>query len=289
MFRSKSDYIVRFLPRELKIVPTLNHNNVVKVYDVSFMSKSDYIVRFLPRELKIVPTLNHNNVVKYLKANEIAHRDLKCENIFLDRYGNIKLGDFGFSRIMHNGDVSYTFCGSKGYVPPEILKSQPHIGFYVDLWSLGVVMFVTVTGLMPYDDRKPKKMLLKQLQHRCNAKRNVLSNFRSQPHIGFYVDLWSLGVVMFVTVTGLMPYDDRKPKKMLLKQLQHRLTFPEKVPLSEEVKLLIFDILHPVPEKRKPYPEILKSSWLVNTPYHFRSKESLDPIKEEETLKNGKK
>ncbi|EJW83077.1 hypothetical protein WUBG_06011, partial [Wuchereria bancrofti] len=66
---------------------------------------------------------------------------------------------------MQNNDVSHTFCGSRAYVPPEVLRSQPYTSFTVDLWSLGVVLFVMVAGLMPYDNQNPRQMLSKQLQH----------------------------------------------------------------------------------------------------------------------------
>ncbi|VBB26737.1 unnamed protein product [Acanthocheilonema viteae] len=151
---------------------------------------------------------------------EVAHRDLKCENIFLDIYGNIKLGDFGFSRLMHSNDISHTFCGSRAYVPPEVLRSQPYTGFSVDLWSAGIVLFVMVTGLMPYNDQNPQRMLSKQLQH--------------------------------------------------------RLTFPRRILISKEVKTLIYEILHPIPSQRKQYSDILTSTWLADTPYKFRTANNCD-------------
>ncbi|KHN76274.1 Testis-specific serine/threonine-protein kinase 1, partial [Toxocara canis] len=157
----------------------------------------------------------------YLKSLEVVHRDLKCENVFLDSCDNVKLGDFGFSRYMHAGDESRTFCGSRAYTAPEVLRSRPYSGFAVDIWSAGVVLYVMVTGLMPYDDRYPRKMLAKQLQH--------------------------------------------------------RITFPSRRPLSEEVKRLIFEMLHPVPTKRKQYPQIIKSPWLINTPYRMRIEERPSP------------
>lgn len=66
------------------------------------------------------------SAVQYLHALEIAHRDLKCENIFLTINNSIKLGDFGFARhcIDDLGEciLSDTFCGSAAYAAPEILQ-----------------------------------------------------------------------------------------------------------------------------------------------------------------------
>jgi serine kinase len=53
----------------------------------------------------------------------IVHRDLKCENVFLDLYNNVKLRDFDFARKLETNDVSKTFCGSRAYVTPEISYS----------------------------------------------------------------------------------------------------------------------------------------------------------------------
>ncbi|KAK6104076.1 Protein kinase domain family protein [Brugia pahangi] len=115
---------------------------------------------------------------------------------------------------MHNNDVSCTFCGSRAYVPPEVLKSQPYTSFTVDLWSLGVVLLVMVTGLMPYDDQNPRRMLSKQLQH--------------------------------------------------------KLTFPHKILISEEVKTLIYEILHPI------HLSVSHIRILTGIPYKFCTRDNCD-------------
>lgn len=76
------------------------------------------------------------------------HRDLKCENIFLDRHTNIKLGDFGFARVLAPTDVSDTHCGSKAYVALELLRGKNYTGNASDIWSAGVVLFIMLTGLI---------------------------------------------------------------------------------------------------------------------------------------------
>lgn len=66
------------------------------------------------------------NAVKYLHDMNIAHRDLKCENILLTFHNNIKICDFGFARNCIDSFGEYvfsnTFCGSAAYAPPEILQ-----------------------------------------------------------------------------------------------------------------------------------------------------------------------
>uniref|UniRef100_A0A183EVB5 Protein kinase domain-containing protein n=1 Tax=Gongylonema pulchrum TaxID=637853 RepID=A0A183EVB5_9BILA len=104
--------------------------------------------------------------LQYLKSVEVVHRDIKCENILLDACENVKMTDFGFARVLKSGEKSKTFCGSRAYLAPEIIRAQPYDGYLSDMWSAGIVLYVMTTGMMPYDDKHIKRMLEKQLQHR---------------------------------------------------------------------------------------------------------------------------
>lgn len=67
-------------------------------------------------------TLKVAEAVKYLHDLNITHRDLKLENMLIDSTNNIKICDFGFVKQCTETDLSKTFCGSKSYAAPEILK-----------------------------------------------------------------------------------------------------------------------------------------------------------------------
>lgn len=69
--------------------------------------------------------LQVSDAVRYLHDLNITHRDLKLENMLIDRLNNIKLCDFGFVKRCNDDDLSKTFCGSKSYAAPEILKVSP--------------------------------------------------------------------------------------------------------------------------------------------------------------------
>lgn len=82
-----------------------------------------------------------------------VHRDLKLENILLDKAENVKLLDFGFARE-YEGKTNYlqTFCGTICYSAPEMLKGEKYAGEKVDVWSLGIILYALLCGELPFDD-----------------------------------------------------------------------------------------------------------------------------------------
>ncbi|KAI1949452.1 hypothetical protein LOY89_005914 [Ophidiomyces ophidiicola] len=91
--------------------------------------------------------------VAYVHSKSCVHRDLKLENILLDKHENVKLCDFGFTRE-YEGKASYlqTFCGTICYSAPEMLKGEKYAGEKVDVWSLGIILYALVAGELPFDD-----------------------------------------------------------------------------------------------------------------------------------------
>ncbi|PFH58098.1 hypothetical protein XA68_14143 [Ophiocordyceps unilateralis] len=91
--------------------------------------------------------------VSYVHLQSCVHRDLKLENILLDRHENVKLVDFGFTRE-YEGRTNHlqTFCGTICYAAPEMLRGEKYAGEKVDVWSLGVILFALLCGELPFDD-----------------------------------------------------------------------------------------------------------------------------------------
>lgn len=91
--------------------------------------------------------------VTYVHAKKCVHRDLKLENILLDKLGNVKLVDFGFTRE-YQGSTSYlqTWCGTVCYSAPEMLKGEKYAGEKVDVWSLGIILYALLCGELPFDE-----------------------------------------------------------------------------------------------------------------------------------------
>jgi len=93
--------------------------------------------------------------IKYLHERNIVHRDIKPENILLiDRDLNIKIADFGLAKIIGEESFTSTLCGTPSYVAPEILEQGNRRRYTraVDVWSLGVVLYICLCGFPPFSD-----------------------------------------------------------------------------------------------------------------------------------------
>jgi MAP/microtubule affinity-regulating kinase len=80
----------------------------------------------------------------------IAHRDIKLENIILDEELNPKIIDFGFSTCIQADKKIKIFCGTPSYMAPEVVQRKEYRGEGADIWALGVMLFVCITGIFPF-------------------------------------------------------------------------------------------------------------------------------------------
>ena len=88
----------------------------------------------------------------------------KCENILLCSNNQIKIADFGFARFLPANEMSTTFCGSAAYAAPELLQGLPYQGPKVDIWSLGVILYIMICSSMPFRDTNIKTLLSDQVR-----------------------------------------------------------------------------------------------------------------------------
>eukprot|EP00903_Cladosiphon_okamuranus_P020574 g18885.t1 len=161
---------------EANIMRELNHANVVSIYDF-FQEDPNYFYMVLELmeggELfgRIVKKAYYNEAeardvckillgaVSYIHSRGIVHRDLKPENLLLASPNDdtsIRLADFGFASSVREGYL-ITACGTPGYVAPEMLKNLPY-KTSVDVWSVGVIIYVLLAGYPPFYDRDQKRM-----------------------------------------------------------------------------------------------------------------------------------
>ncbi|XP_060851768.1 cGMP-dependent protein kinase, isozyme 1-like [Rhopalosiphum padi] len=91
----------------------------------------------------------------YLHGADVVYRDLKPENLLLDRQGFVKLVDFGFAKkLQPRGKKTWTFCGTPEYVAPEVVLNKGH-DRAVDFWALGILVYELLAGIPPFSGKEP--------------------------------------------------------------------------------------------------------------------------------------
>ncbi|KAG6485071.1 CBL-interacting protein kinase 1-like [Zingiber officinale] len=170
--RIQSLKITDQIKREIATLKLLKHPHVVRLYEVSASKTKIYMVleyvnggelfdkialkgRLPEREgRKLFQQLI--DAVSYCHDKGVYHRDLKPENVLVDAKGNVKVSDFGLSALpqhLANDGLLHTTCGSPNYIAPEILSNRGYDGARSDIWSCGVILYVILTGSLPFDDR----------------------------------------------------------------------------------------------------------------------------------------
>uniref|UniRef100_A0A8C7K4I0 non-specific serine/threonine protein kinase n=1 Tax=Oncorhynchus kisutch TaxID=8019 RepID=A0A8C7K4I0_ONCKI len=153
--------------REVQIMKMLRHPHIIRLYQVMENEKMIYLVTEYASGGEIFDHLvAHGRMaekdarrkfkqivaaVHFCHCRNIVHRDLKAENLLLDHNLNIKIADFGFSNLFSRGQLLKTWCGSPPYAAPELFEGKEYDGPKVDIWSLGVVLYVLVCGALPFD------------------------------------------------------------------------------------------------------------------------------------------
>ncbi|XP_069163626.1 serine/threonine-protein kinase SIK3 isoform X7 [Procambarus clarkii] len=158
---------LRKILREIEILKKLRHPYIIRLYQVMETERMIYLVTeyascgelfdFVASKGKMnegdarTKFMQIVAALRYCHKRGIVHRDLKAENLLLDKDLNIKLADFGFSNFYTPGVLLSTWCGSPPYAAPELFEGKEYDGPKADVWSLGVILFVLVCGYLPFD------------------------------------------------------------------------------------------------------------------------------------------
>jgi len=114
--------------------------------------------------IQLLEGLNH------IYQNGLVHRDLKLENIMIDDKFDLKIIDFGTlaSRDGHPnmGGMLKTYCGTRSYMAPELLRKQNYDGEKVDMFAVGTLLFMMVVGLAPFEQARSNDLRYKYIKNK---------------------------------------------------------------------------------------------------------------------------
>ena len=153
---------------EIKIHKSLNHENIVKfehyfedaenVYVLLELCYNQTLHELVKRRKKLTELEAQYYVfyivktLQYLHNLKIIHRDLKLANIFLTENMQIKLGDFGLAtQLEFDGERKRSLCGTPNYIAPEILNGKTGHSFEVDIWCIGIILYILLIGKPPFE------------------------------------------------------------------------------------------------------------------------------------------
>ncbi len=165
---------------EISILKILNHSSIPKFIDTVDTQKYVYIIMEYAKGISLL-TLSKSkcrrqfpedecmkifrqiiSAIQYCHSKGVSHRDIKMDNIIIDRQLNVKLIDFGFGAYI-NDKVS-VFCGTPSYMCPEIVSKTPYYGHHADMWALGILFYTLHAGDYPFrgsNDRELYKKIQK--------------------------------------------------------------------------------------------------------------------------------
>lgn len=164
---------------EVRILQQLCHPGIVRLYDLLQDQMNYYIIMEWCSKGELFSYIVDNGrlsetearyyvrqileALKFVHAQSIVHRDIKPENLLLDVDGHVKLSDFGLSRFVDACGLADTPCGSVCYAAPECARGGVYDGRKSDTWSLGVVLYAMLTGVLPWTLRN-QAQLFEQIQ-----------------------------------------------------------------------------------------------------------------------------
>ncbi|XP_030597167.1 SNF-related serine/threonine-protein kinase-like [Archocentrus centrarchus] len=176
--KTKLDPVARgHLFQEVRCMKMVQHPNVVRLYEVIDTATKLYLILELgdggdmydcimkhegglTEEVAKCYFAQIVHAISYCHRLHVVHRDLKPENVvFFEKQGVVKLTDFGFSNRFQPGKKLNTSCGSLAYSAPEILLGDEYDAPAVDIWSLGVILFMLVCGQPPFQEANDSETL----------------------------------------------------------------------------------------------------------------------------------
>ena len=191
---------------EIDILKIGQHPNIIKLYDIYENENYIYIImeycsggdllsyfeyyEYELSEQKVCEIIHKLSMaIYYLHSYGIVHRDLKPENILmtdLTLQADIRLLDFGLSKIVGNDEKCTEPYGTLSFVAPEVLQGKPY-DKSVDLWSIGIITFLLLCGYLPFDDKHSEREIARQtIQDPVPYEEKIWSKY--SPEAKIFVD-----------------------------------------------------------------------------------------------------
>ena len=179
-FRQNDDAMRRFR-REALSATQLTHPNIVGVYDVGQSQEMNYIVMEYVEGTDLKDYVRQKGALHPIEAvrimmqivsaiaaahqNRIIHRDIKPQNILIDKEGNVKITDFGIAVALSDTSLTQTntLLGSVHYLSPEQARGGMAT-IQTDIYALGIVLYELLTGKVPFDGESAVSIALKHFQ-----------------------------------------------------------------------------------------------------------------------------
>ena len=165
--QTPEDY--ELVKQEISILKIVKHKYIVQLYEILQTPQHIYIVMeycegkdlmdyiLSKQRLSEIESLKYFhqliNALFYLHSQNIAHRDVKIDNMLLDKNLDLKLVDFGLSTKYSDETLLDQPCGTVVYAAPEVLEGNDYHGMLADVWSSGIVLYGMVSGYLPFSDK----------------------------------------------------------------------------------------------------------------------------------------
>ncbi len=208
---TKNEEFLKRFYQEARIIATIDHPAIVKIYHINPDSERPYLIEELvegknlkeiiterspvfPDEIALFVLFRIVSGLKEVHRKGIIHRDLKPENILIGNDGSVKIVDFGLAHLpgVERLTISGMLLGSLAYASPEQIRGE-QITPASDIFSLGVVFYQFITGVHPFDD---------SMNGEITALINSILNKRAEP------------------ISNLIPYVSPGVEKIILKMLE---------------------------------------------------------------------
>ncbi|MCB9507666.1 MAG: protein kinase [Myxococcales bacterium] len=245
---------------EGKIIASLNHPNIVDVFDMEeayatffiVMEKlegrdlSDVIEQEGPIEAKAVRRILRQvaEALDYAHSKGVVHRDVKPSNVAIDDAGNVKLMDFGLAKVnrleaqlQEDADI---VLGTPYYMSPEQARGD-ELDLRTDIYNLGILAFEMLTGQRPYSGRTKSEVQRKHVQAPVPSVRSILPDVPSDLEAFVTKALQKHPIDRFQTCREVLQFLARSGSTVDLRVRTIRLAYPGSAELAVEAAVRQFE------------------------------------------------